>query len=189
MVTQPLGLLEKNLEFVDSPGLNDTEERNRITFDYLPRCHAVLFVLSAVQPFTRTGSYLQEHLAGRGYTIFFLVNFWNQVKDMVLRPEDLAQQEAKLRRLLREQLARHARRGEEDRYEQRVFGIDALGALRGRLAAPAWTRCRRPAFLASWRLSTNSCWRNGARPSSTAPPAAPRRPWSAWRRRRRGDWT
>src|SRR5439155_27183196 len=40
--------------------------------------------------------------------------------------------EDRLRRLLREHLSPFTRRGEEDLYEQRVFEIDALGALRGR---------------------------------------------------------
>jgi GTPase SAR1 family protein len=134
VISHSLGLLEKNVEFVDSPGLNDTEERNKITFDYLPKCHAALFVLSAMQPFTRVElEYLEEHLSGRGYTIFFLVNFWNQLKDTVLRPTDLAAQEQRLRRLLRENLARYCRAGDRDLYDARVFEIDALGALRGRL--------------------------------------------------------
>src|SRR5262249_40844117 len=127
VVTYPLSLLEKHVEFVDSPGLNDTEERNKITFNYLPNCHAALFVISAMQPFARAEmEYLEEHLAGRGYTVFFLVNFWNQLKDTVLRPSDLPAQEERLRRLLRHNLARYCRSGDEDLYEQRVFEIDAL---------------------------------------------------------------
>ncbi|MBI3910598.1 MAG: dynamin family protein [Armatimonadetes bacterium] len=132
-IEYPLSLLEKQVEIVDSPGLNESEERNRITFGYLPRCHAALFILSATQPFTRVETeYLEEHLAGRGYPLFFLVNFWNQLPAMVLRPEDLPEQEARLRARLRERLSPYCQQNGRDRFAERVFEIDALGALRGR---------------------------------------------------------
>ena len=132
-IEYPCSLLEKQVEIVDSPGLNESEERNRITFGYLPRCHAVLFLLSATQPFTRAETeYLEEHLAGRGYPLFFLVNFWNQLPAMVLRPEELPEQEARLRARLRERLTPYCRQDGRDRYDERVFEIDALGALRAR---------------------------------------------------------
>ena len=48
----PLPLLEKGIEIIDTPGLNDTEARNQLTLGYLNKCLAVLFVLDATQPLT-----------------------------------------------------------------------------------------------------------------------------------------
>ena len=52
-VEYPLTLLEKGVQIIDSPGLNDTEQRNQLTLGYVNNCHAILFVLSATQPYTR----------------------------------------------------------------------------------------------------------------------------------------
>jgi GTPase SAR1 family protein len=52
VVEYPLPLLEKGIEIIDSPGLNDTEARNKLSLGYINNCHAILFVFRAVQPCT-----------------------------------------------------------------------------------------------------------------------------------------
>lgn len=47
VVEYPLTLLEKGIEIVDSPGLNDTEARNELSLGYVNNCHAILFVMRA----------------------------------------------------------------------------------------------------------------------------------------------
>ncbi|MEO0927763.1 MAG: dynamin family protein, partial [Cyanobacteria bacterium J06643_13] len=109
VVEYPLALLEKGIEIVDSPGLNDTEARNELSLGYINNCHAILFVMRATQPCTLgERRYLENYLKDRGVTIFFLINAWDQVKDSLLDPDDpeeLAEAEAKLQRVFKANLA------------------------------------------------------------------------------------
>ncbi|NJK66272.1 MAG: dynamin [Microcoleus sp. SU_5_3] len=137
VVEHPLPLLAKGIEFVDSPGLNDTEARNQLTLDYIYNCHAILFVLSASQPCTLDERrYLQNYLKDRGLTIFFIVNGWDRVRDGIVDPEDteeLQLAEEKLRQVLQANLAEYCQDRGRDIYQKRVFELSALNALRTRL--------------------------------------------------------
>ncbi|MEL7225778.1 MAG: dynamin family protein, partial [Cyanobacteria bacterium J06576_12] len=68
----PLPLLEKGIEIVDSPGLNDTEARNELSLGYINNCHAILFMLRATQPCTLAERrYLETYLQGRGLSFIW----------------------------------------------------------------------------------------------------------------------
>ena len=140
IVEYPLPLLKQGIEFVDTPGLNDTEARNEQVLNYISDCQAVLFVLSANQPCTLDERrYLNNYLKGRGLTLFFLVNGWDRVQSSLVDPDDEAElQEAatKLRQVFRQNLAEYCQVNDEDRYAQRVFEISALEALRRRVKDP-----------------------------------------------------
>ncbi|MEM9905319.1 MAG: dynamin family protein, partial [Cyanobacteria bacterium P01_D01_bin.44] len=89
VVEYPLPLLEKGVEIVDSPGLNDTEARNELSLGYITNCHAILFVLRATQPCTLAERrYLENYIKGRGLSVFFLINAWDQVKESLIDPDD-----------------------------------------------------------------------------------------------------
>ncbi len=137
VVEHPLPLLAKGIEFVDSPGLNDTEARNQLTLDYIYNCDAILFVLSASQPCTlEERRYLQNYLKDRGLTIFFIVNSWDRIRDGLVDPEDteaLQLAEEKLRQFFQTNLSEYCQDRGRDIYQQRVFEISALNALRTRL--------------------------------------------------------
>ncbi len=137
VVTYPLPLLEKGVEIVDSPGLNDTEARNELSLGYINNCHAILFVMRATQPCTLAERrYLENYIEGRGLSIFFLVNAWDQVKESLIDPEDveeLQEAEVKLRKVFRSNLQEYCRIEGEDWYAERVFPISALQALRRRV--------------------------------------------------------
>jgi len=136
----PLALLEKGVEIVDSPGLNDTEARNELSLGYINNCHAILFMLRATQPCTLAERrYLETYLEGRGLSVFFLVNAWDQIKESLIDPEDeteVADAEAKLHRLFRTHLKDYCQVDGMDCYSDRVFPISALEALRQRLKDP-----------------------------------------------------
>ncbi|MGF1489507.1 MAG: dynamin family protein [Prochloraceae cyanobacterium] len=137
VVEYPLTLLEKGIEIVDSPGLNDTEARNELSLGYINNCHAILFVMRATQPCTLAERrYLENYLKDRGVTIFFLINAWDQVKDSLIDPDDeeeLAEAEGKLRRVFQANLGEYCQVEGRDLYEQRVFPICSLMALRKRI--------------------------------------------------------
>jgi GTPase SAR1 family protein len=136
----PLPLLEKGIEIVDSPGLNDTEARNQLSLGYINSCHAILFVLRATQPCTLAERrYLENYIQGRGLSVFFLINAWDQIKESLIDPDDaaeVAQAEAKLHKLFRKHLADYCQVDGLDCYGDRVFAISALEALRQRLKDP-----------------------------------------------------
>ncbi len=136
----PLPLLAKGIEIVDSPGLNDTEARNALSLGYINSCHAILFLLRATQPCTLSERrYLETYLEGRGLSIFFLINAWDQIKESLIDPEDaaeVAEAEAKLHKLFRVHLSPYCQIDGLDCYSDRVFAISALEALRARLQNP-----------------------------------------------------
>jgi len=141
VVEYPLPLLERGIEIVDSPGLNDTEARNELSLGYINNCHAILFVLRASQPCTLgERRYLENYIKDRGLTVFFLVNAWDQVKESLIDPDDadeLEEAETKLRRVFKANLEDYARADGYDLYDERVFEISALAALRRRVKDPA----------------------------------------------------
>ncbi|MBE9043197.1 dynamin family protein [Pleurocapsales cyanobacterium LEGE 10410] len=137
IVEYPLSLLEKGIEIVDSPGLNDTEARNELSLGYINNCHAILFVLRATQPCTLgERRYLENYIKDRGVTVFFLINAWDQVKESLIDPDDpeeLAEAEFKLHRVFKSNLAEYCRVEDRDLYEERVFPVCSLMALRKRI--------------------------------------------------------
>lgn len=132
-IEYPIPLLQQGLELIDTPGLNDTEARNQLVLNYLQDCHAVLFVLDATQPCTLDERrYLQNFLKDRGLALFFLINAWDKVQSNLINPEDaeaLATAEAKLREVFRSHLADYC----PTQYDQRVFEVSGLQALRSQL--------------------------------------------------------
>jgi small GTP-binding protein len=137
VVEYPLPLLESGIEIIDTPGLNDTQTRNQTTLECLYTCHAVLFVLSAAQPCTLDERrYLQNYLKERQVGLFFLINGWDLVAKSLPDPEDthaLTEAQTKILQVFQAQLAPYCPVAS---YDQRVFTISALEALRQRLKEP-----------------------------------------------------
>ena len=141
VVEYPLPLLEKGIEIIDSPGLNDTEARNELSLGYVNNCHAILFVMRASQPCTLgERRYLENYIKGRGLSVFFLVNAWDQVKEALIDPDDqveLREAEERLHKVFKANLAEYCVVDGQDIYDERVFAISSIQALRKRLKNPA----------------------------------------------------
>jgi hypothetical protein len=139
VVEYPLPLLHNGVELVDSPGLNDDEELDQLALAYVQECEAVLFVLNATQLLTNDERlYLRNHLAGRGKTIFYLINRWDQVAGQLTinEPAAIALAEAKLRNEAKLGLAAFFQDPVAGAYDDRVFELSSLSALRRRLTDP-----------------------------------------------------
>ena len=140
VVEYPLTLLEKGIEIVDSPGLNDTEARNELSLGYVNNCHAILFVMRASQPCTLgERRYLENYIKGRGLSVFFLINAWDQVKESLIDPDDieeLTSAETRLRQVFKANLSEYCYVDGQDIYEERVFELSSIQALRRRLKNP-----------------------------------------------------
>ena len=140
VVEYPLPLLQKGIEIVDSPGLNDTEARNELSLSYINNCHAILFVFRASQPCTLAERrYLENYIKGRGLTVFFLINAWDELQKGLIDPDDteeLKAAEEKVRQVFRTNLAEYCNVDGYDVYDERVFEISSLKALRLRIKSP-----------------------------------------------------
>lgn len=140
VVEYPLPLLEKGIEIVDSPGLNDTEARNELSLGYIHNCHAILFVLRASQPLTlEERRYLDNYIKNRGLTVFLLINAWDEIRKELLDPDDfeaLQEAENKVRQVFQTNLADYCQVDGVNLYEKRVFELSSLQALRLRLKNP-----------------------------------------------------
>jgi replication fork clamp-binding protein CrfC len=137
LVEYPLTLLEKGIEIVDSPGLNDTEARNALSLGYINNCHAILFVLRASQPCTlEERRYLENYIKNRGLSVFFLINAWDEIREGLIDPddtEDLKESENRLRRVFQSNLAEYCQVDGHNIYEERVFEVSSINALRLRV--------------------------------------------------------
>jgi hypothetical protein len=93
--------------------------------------------LSASQPCTlEERRYLQNYLKDKGLNIFFLINGWDRIRDGLINPEDEEAVEAaenNIRQVFRTSLTEYCQRDGKDIYQQRVFEISALKALRTRI--------------------------------------------------------
>ncbi|MGF1991499.1 MAG: dynamin family protein [Nostoc sp. ZfuVER08] len=137
VVEYPLTLLEKGIEIVDSPGLNDTEARNELSLSYVNNCHAILFVMRASQPCTLgERRYLENYIKGRGLTVFFLINAWDQLRESLIDPDDVEELQAaeeRLRQVFKANLAEYCYVDGQNIYDERVFELSSIQALRRRL--------------------------------------------------------
>ena len=135
VIKYPLPLLE-GIEIIDSPGLNDTEARNKLSLEYVYNCQAVLFVMRAVQPLTMNERrYLENYLKDRGLAIFFLINGWDEIRKGLIDLDsqiELQEAEDKVRQVFQTNLAPYQSEGTPPR----IFEISALNALRQRLKDP-----------------------------------------------------
>ncbi len=140
VVEYPLPLLENGIEIVDTPGLNDTEARNELSLGYIHNCHAILFILRASQPLTLgERRYLDNYIKNRGLTVFFLINAWDEIRKEMLDPDNLeALQEAenKVRQVFQTNLSDYCQVEGSNLYEERLFEVSSLKALRLRLKNP-----------------------------------------------------
>lgn len=117
----PAELLKERILLVDTPGVNDLSlQRADITYSYIPRADAVLFLLDAGQILKESErSFLEEKLlkASRD-KIVFVITKWDLLSDSE-RKEALAYAKEQLARLVRDPV---------------VFPVSAEAALEGRVA-------------------------------------------------------
>ena len=118
-VSYPAALLQERIVLVDTPGVNDLSlQRADITYSYIPRSDAVLFLLDAGQILKESERvFLQDKIIGQARDkIVFVITKWDQ-----LNADDQGQALA----YAKEQLAKFVKG------EPMVFPISAQKALAG----------------------------------------------------------
>jgi GTPase SAR1 family protein len=138
IIRYPIELCRHRVELIDSPGLGERRARTERTQKYLPYADAVIMVLDATQLCSLDEVYfLEAVLWPLGLrNIFFLVNKWNLVPEAVLDPREAQAQYEELRKKIRDKLTRFCLIDGTDRSTERIFCINAFGALKARLAQP-----------------------------------------------------
>jgi hypothetical protein len=117
----PLELCRNGVEIIDSPGLNEDIERQKITLEYLSTIDAVIFVIACDFPVSTSEREAIDTVKDAGHeTVFFVCNRIN----VILKPEDHIRVKERCISLLAP-LTKHG--------AKHVFFINALGALQGRL--------------------------------------------------------
>ncbi|MDY3973107.1 MAG: dynamin family protein [Veillonella caviae] len=83
-VGYPLDLLAPKICLVDTPGVADLDEsRTDITYGYVPTANAVIFLLDANTPLTKTEKdFIESHILPQGLSdILFIVNKYDHVDE------------------------------------------------------------------------------------------------------------
>lgn len=124
----PCDLCENGVEIIDSPGLNATEAKEKITIDYLDKIDSLIFVLSALQLCKNNEMrFIEDKLQTRGFEhTFFIVNRLNQVNGS--RSETV--EEARRKVLLD---AQNRLRGKTKFGDQGIISVNAYNAEQGRV--------------------------------------------------------
>lgn len=76
-IGHPSVFINEKVVLIDTPGVSDmNEQRVQVTYDFVPKANAVLFVLDAVSPMKRSEKeFIEEHLLKQGITkIIFILN-------------------------------------------------------------------------------------------------------------------
>lgn len=79
----PLPMLKEGVEIIDSPGLNESDTRARVTMDYLAKADAILFVLAADHLCAQDEMhFIENNLKENGFTEpFFVVNKYDLIQE------------------------------------------------------------------------------------------------------------
>ena len=121
-ISYPLEFCKDGVEIVDTPGTNDLNVgRMEITYGYLNRADAVVLLLSATQPLTKSESqFLRERILGNQINdIFFVVSHKDDLNDASEERKVLDFVTDNLRKILPPSV----------NLQNRIFLVSGLGAL------------------------------------------------------------
>lgn len=138
VLSYPIDLCRHRIELVDSPGLGAHQTRTLRTQKFLPNADAIVFVLNAQQFLGEDEShFLESILLPLGLrNIFFIINGWNLIDESVIHPEDAERERANLDEHIRRRLTPFCVIGGRDLSAERIFRVNALGALKARMRRP-----------------------------------------------------
>ena len=123
----PANILKQNVVIVDTPGVSDiNEQRCEVTYRFIPKANAILFLLDANSPLKKTEKdFIDQHLLPLGVDhILFLANKYDDVDE-----EEDGDLIGDLERRLREAFKMDTE--EAELAEFNLFPLSALSAMEG----------------------------------------------------------
>jgi small GTP-binding protein len=138
VVGYPIELCRHRVELVDSPGLQDDPIRTARTERFLTKADAVVMVLDATMLLQEEEvHFLNTKLLPLGFTnIFFIINKWNMIDQMIIDESQASKLYADLEARIAERLTKFCEIAGKDYSAERIFRVNALAALRGRMRTP-----------------------------------------------------
>jgi Dynamin family len=155
VIRYPSEFLQHGVEIVDTPGLNEHDARTARVFQNLAAADAIIMVLDAITVCNQEEiKFIEQRLRPLGLHkhVFFLINRWNIVLSTLLDPNDPKEVESTLANQLKfinSRLVPFVSEAGPDKINTRIFKVNALDALRQRLAGadgPVLEATEIPAF-------------------------------------------
>lgn len=115
----PSVLLKEGVEIIDSPGLNESDERTTVTLDYLAKADAVIFLLDATRACAKDEmDTIDSILIPKGFDdMFFVVNRFDMIKT--------EKEQAEVKCYVKNKVKKYT--------TNEIFYISALNALDGKI--------------------------------------------------------
>jgi small GTP-binding protein len=137
-IAYPVELCRYRVELIDSPGLKDDPVRTKRTRAFLKKADAIVMVLDAQDLLDQDErEFLETVLLPEGlHNIFFVINKWNLVEQSVMTPEDAEEAFADLEARIHNHLVPFCVVDGQDRSPERIFRVNALGALKAQMRTP-----------------------------------------------------
>lgn len=109
------------VQFVDSPGLQNSDVEDRIAGEFSNKADAIVFMVNAVKPFeAEERKYILEHYVGRHLrNVFFVINWYNTVTN---GEEEFKQ---RVHNILDDVFTDENGRLDQELFDRRVFYVDA----------------------------------------------------------------
>lgn len=114
----PSPLLKEGVEIIDSPGLNEQDERTAVTLEYLDKADAIIFLLDATKACSKDEmDTLEDILVPKGFDdMFFVVNRFDLVA---------IKEQAEVKRFVENKVNKYT--------TNEIYYISALNALEGKV--------------------------------------------------------
>ncbi len=114
----PSELLKEGVEIIDSPGLNENDERTAVTLDYLDKADAIIFLLDATKACAKDEmETIEDILVPKGFDdMFFVVNRFDLIT---------AREQADIKRFVENKVKEYT--------TNEIFFLSALNALDGKI--------------------------------------------------------
>ena len=114
----PSALLKEGVEIIDSPGLNENDERTTVTLEYLDKADAIIFLLDATKACAKDEmDTIEDILVPKGFDdMFFVVNRFDLI---------VAREQADIKRFVENKVKEYT--------TNEIFYLSALNALDGKV--------------------------------------------------------
>ncbi len=114
----PSPLLKEGVEIIDSPGLNENDERTAVTLEYLDKADAIIFLLDATKACAKDEmETIEDILVPKGFDdMFFVVNRFDLIRQ---------RERAEIKKFVESKVKQYT--------SNEIYYISALNALDGKL--------------------------------------------------------